>query len=393
MKCIHCTTDNKYKERVASHQRCKGCGHPFAFEPKTAPFQMNDPLFARAIKDVSAEGTLSFTPKQLWYEVNRRILARKTISCGTGVLILIVGGSVIAQSRYVAPLMAGIPPIALCAGVVTNRSRASRSRKKPRYPKMPFGQFEMSYLSQWISVHGLIPKMLPLMVPQNQTGGFGGESIPRFDLTGAPIAFGQNAPQDVTAYSFDRALIVETAEIAAMFVANNFHFENNCAILSLDGYPFGTAETIKTMLARNPMLKVFALHDATIRGTQMGLTLRRDEWFPNTAIPLIDLGLRPQHVIEGEMIALSNAPAHFPVGTVSSSLKEEEIAWFEQGNTAELHSLRPNRLMRAVYQGFARANQLDGAVVGNDGFLIVPMDSSYGMYNGGADVYASDSFG
>ena len=393
MKCIHCSVDNKYPERVASRQRCKGCGHPFAFEPKTDRFQINDQLFARAIKDVSAEGTLSFTPKQLWYEVNRRILARKTFSCGAAALLLIIGGSLIAQSRYAAPLVAGIPPIALCAGVVVNRSRTSGRKKKTRYVKMPFGQFEVSYLSQWISVHGMIPKMLLPPVPHTPGSSFGGSTPPRFDLNGEPVTFGQNAAQDVTAYSFDRALIVENSEIAAMFVANNFHFENNCAILSLDGYPFGTAETIKTMLARNPLLKVFALHDATIHGTQMGLTLRRANWFPDTTIALIDLGLRPQHVIEGDMIALSDSPTHFPVGTVSSSLKGEEIAWFEQGNTAELHALRPNRLMRAVYQGFARANQLDGAVIGDDGFLIMPMGPSYWMYDGGADVYATDSFG
>ena len=29
-----------------------------------------------------------------------------------------------------------------------------------------------------------------------------------------------------------------------MLVANNFHFENNCAILSLDGYPSGNAATV-----------------------------------------------------------------------------------------------------------------------------------------------------
>ncbi len=390
MKCIHCSVDNKYPERVASRQRCKGCGHPFAFEPKTDPFQMNDPLFARTIKDVSADGTLAFTPRQLWYEVNRRLLARKTFSCGAGVLALILGGSLLAQARHHAPLVLGLPCLAVGATVV-NRSAKGKDKKKPtRYPKMSLLQFD-AYLSKWVSTHGAIPKLL--VPPHKQPQTIRESSEPRFDLAGNPVQFGQNAAPDVTAYSFDRALITESAEIAAMLVANNFHFENNCAILSLDGYPFGMAETIKTMLARNPALKVFALHDATIRGSQMGLTLRRPEWFPEKVIPLIDLGLRPRHVFAGGIIALATTPQKFPVGTVSTSLGADEIAWLEAGNSAELHAIRPHKLMRAVYQGFARAGETSNAEVGADGFIIVDTGPSYWMYDGGADVYAADSFG
>ncbi len=395
MKCIHCSVDNKYPERVASRQRCKGCGHPFAFEPKTDAFQMNDQLFARTIKDVSADGTLAFTPRQLWYEVNRRLLARKTLSCGAGALALLVGGSLLAQSRHHAPLMLSLPFFAIGATVV-NRSPKGKDKKKPtRYPKMSLPQFEASYLPKWIATHGAIPKMLPATVPQTnaQTGGLGAKSPLSFDLAGNPVQFGQNAAPDVTAYSFDRALITETAEIAAMFVANNFHFENNCAILSLDGYPFGMADTIKTMLARNPALKVFALHDATFRGSQMGITLRHPDWFPDKVIPLIDLGLRPRHVFDSGMIALASTPPKIPVGTVSTSLGADEITWLEAGNMAELHAVRPHKLMRAVYQGFARAGQTTGAEIGADGFIIVDTGPSYWMYDGGADVYAADSFG
>ncbi|NET29771.1 hypothetical protein [Okeania sp. SIO1I7] len=42
---------------------------------------------------------------------------------------------------------------------------------------------------------------------------------------------------EVTAYSFDRLIVCETAEIAQFLIANNFHFEHNCAVLSIDGYP------------------------------------------------------------------------------------------------------------------------------------------------------------
>lgn len=378
MKCIHCSTDNKYTERQASRQKCKACGHPFAFEPKTDSFQMNDPLFARIIKGVSADDTLFFTPRQLWYELNRRLLARKTFGCGAGVLALMVGGGLLAQSRHLPPLLMGLPVVmvgAMAAAATTAKAKPG----KTRVPKMPWQTFEMTYLAKWTTTHGAPAKMLqPPAVPAP------GQAVPPWSRHAAP---------DVTAYSFDRALVTERAEIAALLVANNFHFENNCAILSLDGYPFGNADTIKAMLARNPTLKVFALHDATMEGSQMGRTLRGVNWFPDTAIPLIDLGLRPRHVFASNLVALSGTPRTFPTGTTSTALGAEEIAWLEQGYTAELHTLRPHKMMRGVYQGFARAGQVDNAEVDADGFIIIDNHPSVWVYDGGADVYAADSFG
>ena len=71
---------------------------------------------------------------------------------------------------------------------------------------------------------------------------------------------------DLADYSFDRAVICDRARTVDLLLANNFHFENNCAVLSIDGYPPGPFETVRTMLKRNPKLQVFALHDATVEG-------------------------------------------------------------------------------------------------------------------------------
>ena len=65
------------------------------------------------------------------------------------------------------------------------------------------------------------------------------------------------------------------------------------------------------------------------------------------------------------------------------------MKWLERGNTAELAALRPARLMRAIYQGFARAGQI-GADPGSDTLADTPL---IWIHDGGADVYAADSFG
>ncbi|NJL68354.1 MAG: hypothetical protein HC894_19690, partial [Microcoleus sp. SM1_3_4] len=65
MKCINCQTDNKLKDRTANRGRCKQCNHPFVFEPTSMiGVKITDPMFAKAIADVSVNDTLLFTQKQ-----------------------------------------------------------------------------------------------------------------------------------------------------------------------------------------------------------------------------------------------------------------------------------------------------------------------------------------
>src|SRR5207245_10189890 len=74
------------------------------------------------------------------------------------------------------------------------------------------------------------------------------------------------AEPDLPDYSFDRAVICDRARTVDLLIANNFHFENNCAVLAIGGYPQGPFETVRAMLRKNPRLQVFALHDATTSG-------------------------------------------------------------------------------------------------------------------------------
>src|SRR6202040_1215513 len=85
---------------------------------------------------------------------------------------------------------------------------------------------------------------------------------------------------DIGDYSFDRAVICDRARTADLLIANNFHFENNCAVLTVDGYPRAPFATIMTMLKRNPKLQVYALHDATPAGCAMSHKIASDPaWF------------------------------------------------------------------------------------------------------------------
>ena len=95
MKCVQCGTDNNLQDRTENNGRCKECNHPFAFEPQNTQnreqelqsFSLNlqnrkqelrftDPFFANAIRQLSNDDSLYFTPKQFRYFLDKKIKKR-----------------------------------------------------------------------------------------------------------------------------------------------------------------------------------------------------------------------------------------------------------------------------------------------------------------------------
>ena len=77
MKCINCDIDNTYKDRTKNIGRCKNCRHEFVFEPyRFMKRKFTDSFFANLITDISANDTLLFTPRQLYYLLNKRLRSR-----------------------------------------------------------------------------------------------------------------------------------------------------------------------------------------------------------------------------------------------------------------------------------------------------------------------------
>ncbi len=70
MRCIHCGSDAKFRERGSGH--CPSCRRRFAFEPQRDR-GMTDPTFKLAVEGVSDGGRLAFNDDQLYHEVCRRV--------------------------------------------------------------------------------------------------------------------------------------------------------------------------------------------------------------------------------------------------------------------------------------------------------------------------------
>ena len=307
MKCINCQTDNKLKERTANGGRCKQCNHRFVFEPTAMTgIKVTDPMFAKAIANISVNDTLFFTPKQLFYLLDKRfnagvsdwfynvpgyvflnvflvfvsipigsifgggisvifvllvaniffvtaiftasrsskylykqreIFAKTLQNSGKTVLVGGIGISLLSSSFLLFLASSAIAILSIYLGNL----KVEKTLKGNEESSINSKQFQ-DWINKWTEINSSLAKMLP---------------SPRDTNKNATIN------PDVSAYSFDRLVVCDSPEIAQFLIANNFHFENNCAVLSITGYPQSIFDTTMEMLRRNPDLKVYALHDCS----------------------------------------------------------------------------------------------------------------------------------
>ncbi|BAY78391.1 hypothetical protein NIES25_48650 [Nostoc linckia NIES-25] len=433
MKCIKCGTDNKLKDRTANQGRCLKCNHPFAFEPTSmSKVKITDPLFAKVLSDISASNTLFFTPKQLFYFLNIRLGGRSfssALSLFLGYVFLsgfigfssasVTGGNqeIVALLLFIfnaiyifkvfqnsdssklslksrranARVLQIIGIIILGAGISTSiltissfyaftlsvlmgmvsiylgTQQLQNSGLSTQEFLFSQNEFE-NWINRWRQINGLIVKILP---------------SPREDNTLATFN------PDVTAYSFDRLIVCDRATIAQLLIANNFHFENNCAILSITGYPQGIFETMMQMLRRNPDLKVYALHDCSPQGIGLVRHLRTSpKWFQDSNIIIIDIGLTPRQIIaakRGMFIQTSPESAQAAKklsGEILQNFSTEEIEFLESGKFVELESFSPQRIIQILQKGIAGSENIENT---DSGLFLAD--------NAGNDIYVVQSFG
>jgi DNA-directed RNA polymerase subunit RPC12/RpoP len=433
MKCINCGTDNNLKDRTANYGKCIKCGHRFVFEPTSmGTIKITDPMFAKTISDISVNGTLAFTPKQLFYFLDSRFKQKSFNVSGFGCLYLFfsvwatlffggflsfllgpnsfaivfyiynliwiislfkktkssklnnrgrkysarglqfLGGLVLIGGMIISLFIIKSFP-AFVIAVITGMGAIYLGFRQLNQPELPqeslFSENQVAdWLNRWQQTNGTIPKLLPQPQPQNQLSAIN---------------------PDVTAYSFDRLIVCDRAEIAQFLIANNFHFENNCAILSINGYPQSIFQTTMEMLRRNPDLKVYALHDCTSKGLGLIHRLKTSPaWFQNSNVAIIDIGINPRQVLatkKGIFLEISPQSANDAkqlTAEIRQELSPTEIQWLEAGNIVNLESFPPQKLIQVIQRGIANS-QIIGS--DNDNLMIVSSSDNF--------IYATESFG
>lgn len=362
MKCIKCGADNKLKDRQSNNGRCQKCKHRITFDPKLGD-KITDTFFAKTLEKISANDSLYFTPRQFYYFFNSRKASKGSI---------ILGASLMIASIFVAiylPFGFILGAIVFALGVYYLWTALA-----PKYlgRKATISSEDIrKIIDRWEQNNGDVAKLLPAP-PQK--------------------ALSASINPEVTAYSFDRAVICDRNEIAHFLIANNFHFENNCAVLSVNGYPHNIFETVLEMLKRNPDLKVYALHDASPSGVQLVHRLRtQPRWFAGSSgVTIFDLGLLPRQLLKKKMFVLktdeSGAQATAISAEIKATLQADEIKWLEEGKHVELESLAPMVLLRILREGIAKSRNPEA-----DDAIVVVGDGGY--YGSDVSVYSVDSFG
>ena len=319
MKCISCQNDSKYSERTSG--KCPKCQHRFAFEPKKGD-KLTDAAFLAAIERVSAGGTVRFTDRNLYYETVRRMHRRgKALPWFMGALALVsVLIGVFGSTFFFFPAA-----VFLVLSIATLPSKI---------PELSFELFT-ELLERWRRVHGR-PK----------------ELIVRKDAARTASAVGP-LPPDIQHYSFDRAVVTDRPETVDLLLANNFHFENNCAILSVDGYPEPAFDVVRQMLQNNPKLAVYVLHDATPKGCTLAKYLVDNRWFQPSA-RIVDVGLAPEHAQKFKgfwQVASPRTPS-------------DQTGWLAH-YSLELAVIRPEQIIKRLFRALSGANELprdDGGI-------------------------------
>lgn len=338
MKCVRCSTDTKKKDRPSG--TCPKCGHPFTFDPTNGD-ELTDTAFAAALTRVGAQGKVRFTESHLVQEL-RRVGAKRRGGCNAVFSLF---------ERFFRAIGLVWGPDAATEGGPLNDPARLRV-----------------YISRWVKFNGPIEGLLR---SRPQPAGLSAEML-----------------EELRSYSFDRAVITDHRDVVDTLVANRFHFENNCAVLTVGGYPEHSFAVLREMLRKNPNILVLVVHDATPEGCRLAHTLRHSpEWFKGIG-RVVDVGLRPGHA--RYFPGLAQPPLRPGPVAAGAGILPEEAAWLAL-NRLDLAVIRPEQLVKRLYRAIVETESgtwtsSDGDVIMYGGYHAM-LGSDAGTSDGGADSF------
>jgi hypothetical protein len=439
MKCIRCDTKNSLKECKENSGICKSCGYEFVFDPAAIDFnsKITDDLFEKLITNVSVGGTLYFTKIQLYYLLEKRLRSNldqnnQIVSyfcwgalfvCGSIwianllkldiafvisasiILCTIFTITVVAQTAIsrqvnrqirqtnveILKILSIVIPIfgiplsiiaktligiigSICLGLIAAGFSLNYKSQQPRI----FDDFLVTrkyfnkYLKRWNSLNNAPDKMLES--PKISTAQVVlNPKVNDHKFDRVVVCENPNI-----AHKFDRVVVCDNPNIAQLLIENNFHFENNCAVMAIDRYPQHIFMPMKEMLDLNPELKVFALHDCSPQGLRMIRHLRTEKiWFPDLAIPIISAGILPRHIMNDPSKIVAQSAQSLKLSQqlapdLRNILDPDELAWLDRGSYLELESFSPQELMQILQGAIHKSYQLSEIEAGEPIVMISP---------------------
>ena len=410
MECISCNTKNSLKERQENEGKCKKCDREFVFEPAEMDprVRITDELFEDVIANVSANYTLFFTPIQLYYSLERRL--RSNLSQDNPILAYLCWGGLLVSAsilivnwlnlavELVAPILVILYTV-FAITLVAQPAISSKANRRIRQDNVknlkilsviifvfgiPLSIITKTFIGLIGSIClGIIAAWLSFASKPQQSSIFNGFLLDRKDfhtwlnrwisindfpdkiLTLPKISTTQvTSKPKAIAYEFDRVVVCDSPKIAKLLLKNNFHFENNCAVMAIDRYPQNIFASVKEMLDRTPDLKVFAFHDCSPQGLRMIRHLRTEKiWFPDLGVPIISAGILPRHVMNDPNKMVSQSAKSIELSKqlaadLRNLLEPTELAWLDAGFYLELESFSPQELIQILQQAINKSYRL-----------------------------------
>ncbi len=363
MKCLQCDHDANYKDRAGG--RCPACSARYAFEPRAGD-PLSDKAFAAALDRVSGKGTVRFTKAHVRYEVDRRLPKPFWSPLG----LWVAGGVLLGGFMLLLMVLAeAIAWGAVSAAVVMWVGGLWWFAQGNKTVRLGEVAFEVLW-DKWLAAHGSPPGLF---------------EAPRSGADGRKVTPALAA--ELEAYSFDRVVVCDRPSTVDILLANDFHFENNCAIIGAGGHPAGAFELVRSMVRNNPHIEIFVLHDASISGCSLAHTLRNDPgWFKDQG-RLFDVGLRPSHAkaFTGQWSETRPSPdAIQQLVSAAPHLSAAERSWLKRYELA-LDAIPPEQLVKRLFRAMAEMPKLPSSdsFSGGDGGIVV----FSGTTDGGGDSF------
>lgn len=355
MKCGGCGIDVKKKDRPDG--KCPGCKRRFVFDPQNGD-PITDVGFQHAMDRISAGGKVRWHREHLYAELRRR--TRKdhrgfvtfAVVMGAIFAVTAIGFALVVAVLGLPGLAVGVVLQLVASGVFFGLAALARALARPGIDVSA----AHSLLARWRTAHEAMPGVIESTKGQ-----------PR--LT-------PELEEELEQYSFDRAVVTDSRMIVDTLIANNFHFENNCAVMSVDGYPKHTFGILRKMVRQNPRIQVYVLHDATPEGCSLAHKLRNDpEWFAGIGT-VVDVGLRPAHA--RYFPGMEEPPGAPGTGEGITPAEEKWLA----AHSLALAIVRPEQLVKRLFRGISvvEAGAADGDTV-----LYLGMDAD--SSDGGGDSF------
>lgn len=260
MKCPKCGKNRRYRDGM----RCS-CLYHFVLDPKRDRF--TDSGFLAVCRQASGNDTYFFTRNQLtaaFCRRERRGLLRRVLTRAIFGLV-VVGGSFFFSELLPPGWWIWAVVCGLAIAVFLPVAAVMMPPDQRRFEKC---------VRKWLAVGPEIPRLLT--EPSLQ------EPPPEWE------------EPDIYDYGVESLLVVQHDLLVDLLVRNGFHASQRCLVIAESGYPAYLVSKAAELLAAQPELPVFLLHDATPQGVAMQARMQQASLLPLREA--IDLGIYPADV-------------------------------------------------------------------------------------------------